>query len=146
MPANSTVEVSTKTPRRRGRKPGCRKTGGRIAGTPNRATATAREAISLLVDSNIHKLQGWLDEIADEQGALAAWQCLVSLVEFAVPKLMRSELRVTPPACDSDAIVVSDPAEAARVYERVIKGELAPEAVRFAALPAPESVAEAAGK
>jgi hypothetical protein len=38
-----------------------------------------------------------------------------------------------------DPLVVTDPAEAARAYERVMRGDLAPEAVRFrpAALPAP---------
>jgi len=37
------------------------KTGGRVAGVPNKSTALAREAIAKFVDGNSHKLQEWLD-------------------------------------------------------------------------------------
>lgn len=116
---------------RRGRKPGHPKTGGRAAGTPNKATATAREAISLLVDANVGKLQAWLDEIASTEGVRAAWDCFMSLVEFAVPKLQRTELRVSPPAFVGDPMVITDPADAARAYEQLMRGDLALDAVRF---------------
>lgn len=68
-----------------------RKTGGRKQGVPNKATANAREAIAIFVDQNASRLQAWLDEIAEQEGAKAAWQCFVDLVEFHVPKLARTE-------------------------------------------------------
>ena len=77
----------------RGRKPGAAKTGGRAKGTPNRATANAREAIALLVEGNIERLQAWLDEIAADEGPRTAWGCFMDLVEFHVPKLARTETK-----------------------------------------------------
>lgn len=65
---------------------------GRRKGVPNKATANAREAIARLVDENTTRLQGWLDEIAEEQGAKAAWQCFMEVVEYHIPKLSRAEV------------------------------------------------------
>lgn len=69
-----------------------KKTGGRSAGTPNKATAAAREAIARFVDGNADRLQGWLDEIHAEKGAEAAFSCFSSLLEYHVPKLQRTEV------------------------------------------------------
>jgi hypothetical protein len=66
--------------------------GGSRAGSPNKATAAAREAIARFVDGNADRLQGWLDEIHAEKGAQAAFDCFTSLVEYHVPKLARTEL------------------------------------------------------
>lgn len=65
--------------------------GGSREGKPNKATATAREAIARLVDDNAQRMQGWLDEIARDQGAQAAWKCLMDVVEYHIPKLQRTE-------------------------------------------------------
>ena len=62
-----------------------KKTGGRQAGTPNRATQAAREAIAAFVDGNADRLQGWLDEIAAEKGPQAAFECFSTLLEYHVP-------------------------------------------------------------
>lgn len=70
------------------------KTGGRAKGTPNRATLLARTAIAKFVDGNAHRLQAWLDEIAEEEGAKTAFQCFMEVVEYHVPKLNRTELGV----------------------------------------------------
>src|SRR5690348_17358184 len=110
----------------RGKKTG----GGSRRGIPNRATASAREALGMLVDANVGDLQSWLNEIKRKEGARAAWECFMSLVEFSVPKLMRSELRVGPAAI-ADPFVVDDAVEAANIYERIMRGDLAIEAVRF---------------
>jgi hypothetical protein len=64
---------------------------GRTPGVPNKATANAREAISRLVDSNAERMQGWLDQIAEEQGPLAAWRCMSDVIEYHIPKLARTE-------------------------------------------------------
>ena len=68
------------------------KIGGRAKGTPNKATANAREAIARLVDNNADRIQGWLDQIEAEQGAKAALTCFIDLIEYHVPKLARTEL------------------------------------------------------
>lgn len=78
---SSTVEKSRK------------KTGGRVAGTPNKSTALAREAIARFVDGNSHKLQEWLDEIAmnEKLGPKVAFDCFMQVAEYHVPKLARVE-------------------------------------------------------
>jgi hypothetical protein len=65
---------------------------GRKKGVPNKSTVLAREAIASFVDGNAERLQGWLDTIAAEEGAKAAYSCFVELLEFHVPKLARTEL------------------------------------------------------
>lgn len=92
---------------RDGRKTG----GGSRKGIPNKATADARAAIALFVDNNAHRLQGWLDAIAngvegpperDEQGneiktylvdpdPQKAFELFQSVIEYHVPKLARTE-------------------------------------------------------
>jgi|ERR1041384_7296229 hypothetical protein len=80
-----------------------KKTGGRRAGTPNNATADARAAIALFVDGNAHRLQSWLDAIAEGQrneegevvvppNPLKAFELFQSVIEYHVPKLARTEL------------------------------------------------------
>lgn len=68
------------------------KYGGRVAGTPNRTTANGREAIARFVDGNALRLQKWLDEIYLKDGPKAAWDCVVDVLEYHVPKLARTEL------------------------------------------------------
>lgn len=67
------------------------KTGGRAPGTPNKATQQAREAIALFVDSNAHRLQEWLDQIALDDPK-KAFELFQSVVEYHVPKLARTEV------------------------------------------------------
>jgi len=67
------------------------KTGGRAPGTPNKATADARQAIAAFVDGNAHRLAGWLDRVAEENPA-KAFELFQSVVEYHIPKLARSEL------------------------------------------------------
>lgn len=64
----------------------------RPPGVPNKATRNAREAIARLVDDNAGRMQQWLDTIAEEQGAQAAWRCMVDVIEYHVPKLSRAEV------------------------------------------------------
>ena len=63
----------------------------RPKGSPNKATAEAREAIARLVDGNAHRLNIWLDEIYKEKGPEAAWNCMMDVIEYHVPKLARHE-------------------------------------------------------
>jgi len=81
---------------------------GRPAGSPNKATANAREAIALFVDGNAHRLTEWLDSVANgvkaedpETGEeryvvppnpAKAFDMFQSVVEYHIPKLARTEL------------------------------------------------------
>lgn len=64
--------------------------GGTRKGRPNKSTAAAREAIAQFVDGNAHRLQLWLDKVAetDPERAFVLFQ---SVVEYHVPKLARTE-------------------------------------------------------
>jgi hypothetical protein len=70
------------------------KVGGRTAGTPNKTTAKAREAFALFVESNSERMQEWLDEIASDpkHGPKAAFDLLLAVSEYHVPKLARTEV------------------------------------------------------
>lgn len=59
----------------------------------------AREAIASFVDGNAHRLEGWLDQIAngDPENKVApnpgkAFELFQSVVEYHVPKLARTEV------------------------------------------------------
>lgn len=89
---------------------GSPKTGGRQPGSPNKTTVEARQAIALFVDGNAHRLNGWLDQVAEgvkgmkmtKSGEAAevfvvdpdpakAFELFQSVVEYHVPKLNRTE-------------------------------------------------------
>lgn len=58
---------------------------------PPKATLHAREAIARLVDGNAERMQEWLDQIAQKDGPRAAWQCMMDVIEYHIPKLARTE-------------------------------------------------------
>lgn len=66
--------------------------GGSRKGVPNKATHNAREAIARLVNDNAARMQEWLDKIASSDGPKAAWDCMVDVIEYHIPKLARTEL------------------------------------------------------
>jgi hypothetical protein len=79
-----------------------KKTGGRVAGVPNKSTALAREAIAQFVDGNAHKMQEWLEQVAigvkNEENKFIvlpnpekAFGMLQSVMEYHLPKLARTE-------------------------------------------------------
>ena len=76
-----------------------KKAGGRTAGTPNKLTQQAREAIAMFVDGNAHRLTEWLDTVAygDPKNEIKpnpakAFELFQSVVEYHVPKLARTEV------------------------------------------------------
>jgi hypothetical protein len=80
-----------------------KKTGGRQAGTPNKVTNEARQAIASFVDGNAHRLTGWLDAVAEgvrtpegdyvvPPNPAKAFDMFQSVVEYHIPKLARQEL------------------------------------------------------
>lgn len=71
----------------------------RPKGSPNKATAAAREAIAAFVDGNAHRLTEWLDAVADgdptndlKPNPAKAFELFQSVVEYHIPKLARTEL------------------------------------------------------
>lgn len=64
---------------------------GRPAGSVNKATANAREAIASFVEGNVERLNGWLDAIA-EDSPKDAFGCFMDVIEYHIPKLARSEI------------------------------------------------------
>lgn len=95
-----------------------KKFGGRVKGTPNNSTIEAREAISAFVDKNSHKLQKWLDEVADgvmDEGEYIvkpdpekAFSLFQSVIEYHVPKLSRSEVKAEVSVSISDKLAGMD--------------------------------------
>jgi len=65
---------------------------GRPKGLGNKSTGRAREALARFVDGNAERLEGWLDEIAAQDGPMAAFKCFADVLEYHVPKLARTEL------------------------------------------------------
>lgn len=68
-------------------------------GIPNKATADGRKAIALFVDNNAHRLEGWLDQVANgvpesdlKPNPARAFELFQSVVEYHIPKLARTEL------------------------------------------------------
>lgn len=82
-----------------------KKTGGRQAGTPNKATSDARQAIASFIDGNAHRLTEWLDAVANgdplneiKPNPAKAFDMFQSVVEYHIPKLARQELVGDPDA------------------------------------------------
>jgi hypothetical protein len=103
-------------------KPKRRKSGGRQRGTPNRLTVEVREAFRFLVEANTDRLQGWLDAAARKDPAKAL-SIVAQLAEFITPKLLRSELKISPPAAPAAPGRLSDdPVLAAQEYLSFMNG------------------------
>lgn len=75
-----------------GRPKGTPKTGGRVAGTPNRVTQEFRETVTRLLEDNAENVALWLEQVAKDDPDKAL-QRLAQLAEFAAPKLSRSEIK-----------------------------------------------------
>jgi len=65
---------------------------GRKKGVPNAATTNAREAIAAFVEGNVDRLERLLDKIEEESPA-KAFDCIMSVCEYHIPKLARSEVK-----------------------------------------------------
>ena len=59
---------------------------------PGKVPSQARAALAEFADANAGRLQGWLDDVAERDGAAAAFGLYVKMLEFVVPKVARQEL------------------------------------------------------
>jgi len=70
---------------------------GRPKGSPNKATTAVREAIAVFAEGNAHKLQEWLDDVANGVGGnrpdpAKAADLYLRAIEYHIPKLARTEM------------------------------------------------------
>jgi hypothetical protein len=70
---------------------------GRPKGSPNRATADVRAAIAAFAEGNAHKLQDWLDRVAEGSEGVRpdpakAADLYLRAIEYHIPKLARTEV------------------------------------------------------
>lgn len=65
--------------------------GGRQKGTGNKANQNARDAIALFVERNTPRLKDLIEKIEKEEGALAAFKCIESMIEYHIPRIARTE-------------------------------------------------------
>ena len=75
-------------------KKGCKKSGGRVKGTPNKSTRDIREAYRMLIENNLDNLTKWLEKVAVKDPAKAIY-ILSDLSEYVLPKLSRVETDLT---------------------------------------------------
>lgn len=66
------------------------KTGGRIKGTPNKATQQFKEALNELLEHAAPHMVHWLDSVAQEDPGKAL-DTVHKYIEFVYPKLAREE-------------------------------------------------------
>jgi len=61
---------------------------------PSKSTLMAKEAIAKFADGNSDRMQEWLDEVAADpkHGPKVAFDMLMSVMEYHLPKLARTEL------------------------------------------------------
>jgi hypothetical protein len=72
------------------------KTGGRVAGVPNKATVEFRATVTQLLSDNAANVAVWLAQVAEGHGEVKAapdkaLDLLARLAEYAAPKLNRTE-------------------------------------------------------
>ena len=75
------------------------KTGGRVAGKPNKATTEFRQTVTALLEDNAENVAKWLKLVAEgdenqdiKPDPFKALDMLSRLAEYATPKLARTEL------------------------------------------------------
>lgn len=70
---------------------GHKKVGGRTKGTPNKTTADIRNNVQFLIESNLPKMQKWIDATAEENPSKAI-DIMIKLTDYVLPKLKSIEV------------------------------------------------------
>lgn len=68
------------------------KFGGRVRGTPNKATRDVREALARFAEDTVDEFVRWIREIEDPAKRADLY---LRTIEYHIPKLTRSDLSVT---------------------------------------------------
>lgn len=111
-------------------KPKRRKSGGRQRGTPNKLTRDERTLLAIVVNYGLERAQGWLERVARRQPARALL-ITARFAEFIVPRLMRTELKVTerPNTAEAPTLTAADVLAAYRTAPRLPATQPAPAAI-----------------
>jgi hypothetical protein len=111
---------------------------GRVKGVPNAITKSAREIFSAFIEGNAAKVQELFDRVARKSPAKAL-SIYAKLAEFVIPKLQRTELsgQLNHGVFAGEVLTVTDPVEAARVYQEVIMGKRDAASVKIVSAPEP---------
>ena len=70
---------------------GQKKVGGRKKNSLKKTTQDVRKAIAKFAEGNVHRLEGWLNEIAKDDPQKAA-SLFLQVIEYHIPKLARQEI------------------------------------------------------
>ncbi|MCM4161871.1 hypothetical protein FHG64_16025 [Antarcticibacterium flavum] len=62
-------------------------------GMPNKTTQEIKEAYQLLVENNLENMSAWLQKIGEDNPE-KAFDVLIKMSDFVIPKLSRQELKV----------------------------------------------------
>jgi hypothetical protein len=96
---------------------------GRKKGVPNRVTADVREVIAMCSHELAPDLIKWIRRTAKRNPAKAA-ELFLRAIEYHIPKV--SKLELSGPGggpLSTVSIDTSDPVEAGRAYQRIIRGK-----------------------
>lgn len=68
-----------------------KKTGGRVEGTPNKATAVTREAVAMIVSGQWENLNSWIEQVA-ATSPKDAFYMVTELMQYGIPKMKAVEM------------------------------------------------------
>jgi hypothetical protein len=103
------------------------RTGGRQKGTPNRVTADIRRALRDVAEGNAHRVQEWLDRVAETDPA-KAMDLWLALLRFVTPTLQAAAIAdITPPKRTSEQLLRLSDEE---LLERIVHSQKAAELAR----------------
>lgn len=69
---------------------------GRPKGTPNRSTMKIKDAYADLINNNLDRIQGWLDDVASDDPK-SALDFLIKLSPFVVPRKTETDMTLESP-------------------------------------------------
>ena len=71
------------------------------------STGRVRYALSQLAQNNVERIQEWLDAVALVDGPKAALELFLKMLEYSIPKLSRTEVKVEDSAGNTAVALLS---------------------------------------
>ena len=71
------------------------------------STGRVRYALSQLAQNNVERIQDWLDAVALVDGPKAALELFLKMLEYSIPKLSRTEVKVEDSAGNTAVALLS---------------------------------------